>query len=463
VSSQRTFWRAAGTLTALGGVAALLLPLRGTAYNTNGAFVGLGQRDFRVFNNFTSTLANDNVTPDPGFPGYTGAPLAIWKACVEWGSGLHATGDGDPSQPGDLGSGGANWDAVFQGLATGVGGPDDNIHSQISGSQGGVYAFTEVPGSDGWRIRYYQNWAWSDGPDALQIAGTVDLQGVAAHEFGHALGLDHSAVAAATMRGALQGTGVPMRSLDPDDSAGIQFVYGPAVPTKPVISGVSLATPGAITITGTNFWPWGNEVWFTRHTPSANVADGDPVKLFGIYAQLNGTSITVSIPAEAGPGDVFVRIPGTTNSTLSNGWPADLVPGTPCPAPLNVCSTSPNSVGNGAVMGWSGATYMSQNDFVLRCSGLRPGGRGFIVAGQTQTATPFCNGVRCVAAPTIAFPMQRASFLGTFYAPLDLNSLPVGLTIQPGSTWFFQVIYRDVAAGGALCNTSDALQTVWCP
>ena len=30
--------------------------------------------------------ANQNVTPDPSFPGAVGAPLAIWKAVVEWGS-----------------------------------------------------------------------------------------------------------------------------------------------------------------------------------------------------------------------------------------------------------------------------------------------------------------------------------------------------------------------------------------
>lgn len=463
MTRARTSWRlnAALTLGVLGAAAVLLLPMRGDAFNTNGAFVGLGQRDFRIFNNFTSPFANDNTTPDPNFPGYTGAPLAIWKACVEWGSRLHGNGDGDPSQPFDLGSGGANWDASFQGLATGVGGPDDNIHSQITGSSPGVFAFTEVPGTDGWRIRYYANWTWSDGPDALQIAGQTDLQGVATHEFGHALGLDHSSVSTATMRGAIQATGVPMRSLDPDDANGIRFVYGPAVPTKPIITGVAL-TPGVITISGSGFWPWGNEVWFTRGVPNANVAVGDPIKLTGIYSQNGGTLISVSVPPEAGPGDVFVRIIGTESGTLSNGWPADVSAGVACPSPVNSCTTAPNSVGAGAVMSWSGATYLSQNNFVLRCTGLRPGANGFFLAGQIAQQVPFCNGTSCVGGSAFAFPMQAANFLGSLYLPLDATTLPAGMFIQPGTTWYFQAIYRDNRAGGALCNASDALTTVWC-
>ena len=102
------------------------------------------------------------------FPGYQGAVMAIWKGCVEWGSTLHGDGTGDPTQIGDLGSGGANFDASFQGLATQVGGQNDNTHSELSGGNGGVLAFMEPGGgsgiSNGWRIRYYESWLWQDGP-----------------------------------------------------------------------------------------------------------------------------------------------------------------------------------------------------------------------------------------------------------------------------------------------------------
>src|SRR5688572_12149141 len=54
-------------------------------------------------------------------------------------------------------------------------------------------------------------------------AGTFDLVTVAAHEFGHALGLNHSAVATSIMAPFYAG---PHRFLDPDDIAGIQTLYG---------------------------------------------------------------------------------------------------------------------------------------------------------------------------------------------------------------------------------------------
>jgi predicted Zn-dependent protease len=54
-------------------------------------------------------------------------------------------------------------------------------------------------------------------------AGTIDLVTVAAHEFGHSLGLSHSTVATALMAPFYGG---PHRFLDPDDIAGIQSLYG---------------------------------------------------------------------------------------------------------------------------------------------------------------------------------------------------------------------------------------------
>lgn len=54
-------------------------------------------------------------------------------------------------------------------------------------------------------------------------AGGIDLVTVAAHEFGHALGLGHSAVTGALMAPFYGG---PMRTLHSDDIAGIQSLYG---------------------------------------------------------------------------------------------------------------------------------------------------------------------------------------------------------------------------------------------
>src|SRR5688572_29434032 len=208
--------------TALAATALLFTAEEGQGFSTIGGSLNHGQRDVRIFNNFTDASANNNVTPDANWPGYDGAELAIWKAAGEWASELHGgTGAGDPVQT--VGSGGANFDISWQGNATGVGTTNENIHSEIGGSSGGVLAFCETPISDGWRIRYYQSWTWQDGPASN---GSMDLQGVACHEYGHALGLGHSNVGGATMFPSISGSGTAARSIELDDRNGVQFVYG---------------------------------------------------------------------------------------------------------------------------------------------------------------------------------------------------------------------------------------------
>jgi len=64
-----------------------------------------------------------------------------------------------------------------------------------------------------------ENWTIAIPP----AAGKIDLVTVAAHEFGHSLGLGHSAVAGALMAPFYAG---PHRFLHSDDIAGIQSIYG---------------------------------------------------------------------------------------------------------------------------------------------------------------------------------------------------------------------------------------------
>lgn len=84
-------------------------------------------------------------------------------------------------------------------------------------------------------------WSGPRDPDAL--AGEIDIAGVAVHEFGHALGLDHTDDTAATMFPRVTRTGVELRTLGSDDRAGAEFLYGrsPGADTAPSIS---LIEPG---------------------------------------------------------------------------------------------------------------------------------------------------------------------------------------------------------------------------
>jgi hypothetical protein len=389
---------------ALGAAAALLLPAKTEAFTTIGGILGTGQRDVRIFNNFTDPQANDNVVPDVNFPGFLGAPLAIWKTAVEWGSRLHAgNGAGDPQQPGGLGSGGANFDAVFAGLASSSGGTNDNIHSELAGSQGGVLAFTETPISDGWRIFYYSGWTWHDGPGTATGGGGIDLQGVAVHEYGHALGLGHTTTTGATMLASILGNASVQRSIEADDIAGVQFLYGVKSPSKPIITGVA-AGPGQVTIFGSNFGASNNEVWFC---PSATTAPaGDPVvKQLGVISSGGGTQIVSAVPAPAGKGDIFVKISGAGGATLSNGFPFDPQAAPPCLPPSSFCIAAANSAGPGAMMSYAGSQSVTNNDLMLIVTGCPPDKTGLIFYGQNTTAfAAFGNGFRCIASPFFRLP-----------------------------------------------------------
>lgn len=150
---------------------------------------------------------------------------------------------------------------------------------------------------------------------------------------------------------------------------------------------------------------------------------------------------------------------------IDNGFRAQGFPGVaaPCPAPTNYCIGAPNSVGSGAHITSLGTTRISRNDFQLHCVGVRPNTSGLFFYGRTTTQVPFGNGVRCVDDPFFRLPARQANIFGEILYPLNLNALPTGGLITTGQTWNFQCYYRDVAGGGAMFNTSDALTTTWCP
>ena len=65
-------------------------------------------------------------------------------------------------------------------------------------------------------------------------SGGFYIEDIAAHEFGHALGLDHSTVADATMFPSTSPCNVGLRSLSADDVAGARSIYGGRPPTAPL-------------------------------------------------------------------------------------------------------------------------------------------------------------------------------------------------------------------------------------
>ena len=93
-------------------------------------------------------------------------------------------------------------------------------------------------------------------PDSLPCSGdAVYLQDAMTHEFGHALGLGHSTVAAATMYPSLSYCSTALRELDPDDIAGVETLYPPAasiVPDSPTGLAASAGSSNSIALAWTD-------------------------------------------------------------------------------------------------------------------------------------------------------------------------------------------------------------------
>ncbi|HEV8111329.1 MAG TPA: matrixin family metalloprotease [Planctomycetota bacterium] len=429
----------------------ILAPLPARGYAFLGGALRLDQRDVRVFDNFSDPEARDSLVEDPNFPGANGATLAIWKAAVEWGSEAHGDGLGDPSQ-GVLGSGGANFDFSWQGHASSVGGPNDNIVSEIAGSSFGVYAFTETPIEDGWRIRFYSDAAvWEDDPRDSSDPSFKDIQGVATHELGHALGLAHSADITATMVSFLVHNGIPFRSIEADDIAGIQALYGPRAPDKPHVGTYELGA-GVVTVRGHGFSAGANEVWFTRRSA---LADGTPLKVTGLPSFDGGTRIEVPLPDEASQGDVLVHKQGGGGSSLSNAFPFD--PGrAPCPTPRLYGTAKTTSQGTVPALYLQGRPSVSAGDFRIATDGGVPDQFGVLVSSGAPAALPFRGGTRWIGSPFERDQVFQFDFLGGANLTPALDAHPIG------ATRYYQLWFHDPgdAHGTGL---SDAAAVSVCP
>lgn len=132
-----------------------------------------------------------------------------------------------------------------------------------------------------------------------------------------------------------------------------------------------------------------------------------------------------------------------------------------CPTPTVYCTSAPNSAGPGARISHEGGPGIAANNFVLDATGAVPGHLGLFFYGDGRDELPFGDGWICVAGAMHRLgPALAAGPHGALARPLDLTAPPAGSgqgEITPGSTWHFQLWYRDPAASGAGFNFSDAL------
>ena len=457
------------TLLGLAGLAALCAPGITLAFVLLSPPVSLGigttgtgyQRDVRVFDSWTDPTANDNQTPDPQYPGALGAYMAVWKGAQAWSS------DTFDAQVGSTIN--QNFDMDWQGSTQN--GSNGNVVSAgdpLGGCSGGVLAYTE-PSSSGWRMSFCESWTWQDGP-GNPTGAQIDIQGVTAHEYGHALGLDHSQAANCpgtgcgnnpTMCAFICGNGSSARTLSQDDINGLGTIYGGFPSDKPHISslGGSNTVGSVLIVNGSNFQPTVNVKFTAGTTQNTGTIPG---VVYNVPTSAGGSTLSVTIPSNAQSGNVLVWEPSI--SRLSNAVPITIVP---CQAPVTFCTANANSFNPfGATLSGGGTTYISQNNFsVEEAGGIPPNKTCVAFYGMnTNINVIYGNGRRCIASPFFRLkPSQTSNIAGDVSFPIDLNNLPNGGQISAGQTWGWQVMYRDPAGGGAGFNVSDGILTTWCP
>lgn len=336
---------------ALGAAAFFTIPAGLSAYSTLGVSLSATETGFQVYQaSFTDAASNNNNVADANFPGATGAAMACWKAAAEWNSELRGgNGNGDPHQNGGLGSGASNFDWQYEGVATNGGGNNSSVIICTGFIGAGVFAVTG-PTSNGWYMAFdnspNNNWNWVDGPGNETGGNSTDIEGIAVHEIGHALGLGHSGVGNATMfAGTTPSGSYSLRSVESDDIAGEVAIYGSKSATKPKITALTgnVYVGGVITLTGANFSATGNEVWFTKnYNGSTSGTPPAPVKVTNVSSTSGGTIINVTVPSGVAKGDVIVRANGAIgHDRKSAPFPFNLQTGPTLPI---ISSFSPNPI-----------------------------------------------------------------------------------------------------------------------
>jgi len=136
----------------------------------------------------------------------------------------------------------------------------------------------------------------------------------------------------------------------------------------------------------------------------------------------------------------------------------------------NTCVSSPTSTTAGAIMGSSGSTSLGANEFVLEASQLPGQKPGLFYYGATSIQAPFGDGFRCVGAggggTFRLYPIVQSDGSGFVQRAIDFSAPPTGSgvgQITPGSTWYFQLWFRDPQGpGGTGFNLTDGLEATFC-
>jgi hypothetical protein len=171
-------------------------------------------------------------------------------------------------------------------------------------------------------------------------SGGYYIEEIAVHEFGHALGLDHSSVSTATMYPGAYQCATWKSSLDPDDISALESVYPPGGTTTDTAPSVTVSSPG-------------NDSAFMQGTPvnfSGSASDKEDGNLSADIAWRSsidgalGTGAAVSRVLSAGTHTITAQVvdsggmAATKTLSITVAAPANTAPAVTITSPSNNAS-----------------------------------------------------------------------------------------------------------------------------
>jgi V8-like Glu-specific endopeptidase len=114
----------------------------------------------------------------------------------------------------------------------------------------------------------------------------------------------------------------------------------------------------------------------------------------------------------------------------------------------------------GSVISATGSSSIAANDMVLHASNIPSNKNGLFFYGSNKQSTPFGNGTRCVASPTLRLPLLNSGAGNTLDFAVNYGALSGPGAISAGDLWNFQCWFRD---GVGPFDLSNGLQVTFVP
>ena len=330
---------------------------------------------------------------------------------------------------------------------------------------------------------------WNSYPGAL-LPGIIDFRRVAAHEFGHVLGLGHPNQAGQSVSALMNSTISNLDSLTADDIAGAVALYGASAPPAPAPPpGAPPAPTNPPTIPGTH------TLTIRKAGTGSGVVTSDPdgIDCGAICAADFSALNTISLRARPASGSSFQGYSGGAacreaidiKADLECTATFDLIETVPPPAPPPPVPTVPDaptneiaSVDRGVVtLGWvaptTGATvtgYILQAGSAPGAADLSSHATGGVATTFVATAPPGIYFVRvlAVAGPVVGPPSGDVTVFVTDgpepcgpipAAPAGLNAAQAGsdllLTWTEPATGPVETYVVEVGNGPGLTNVAS--------